>query len=763
MIDDEPASIAPGRGWRRVDRGGLARHLAVALGVGALLALGSGCASTGGLKGRERPPEGPVAAVPVPDEAFPAQLHRVLRDGRPTAERQALLTGVVRRQLARARERLTRRQKDRGVASVVGALYLVRAGELRGEMLADGGDDTLVLALDGVAARGDEGRSAALYELRRFGSAPGKPAYEDASEHLAALETWLVDTRGDDEVGPTERAGREERRAVAKALLLPTDEALQAATKATADWIEAALAFQDQYHRRREAPARREEIVEAVRAMSTGAATMAALQLRHGDAAAAVEAIHGTAADRIAPEGLMQRIVTAARRDDARAWADLLDLFTRKDGRDEETGMDELLVRSAAFSLEVEAFRRDPGSLPIALLLGEDLAALGMGDGAPEVLGDVAEAHPDPLTVGHLLALTTRLVLGEEASDDPESASRAYRAATRLLAVAERDGVRGKTQPSAAQLRVVGARVDARFGELERAKQSLERALVEAPLPSAKRLLATVERRLGHAPRAAQLFTEVAEEAERAGDPLDAADARLALSRVQLDLGARSEAKAALDRALGLVLGARKTVGPERLARAERVLADALDRLGDARGSAAAIDRALSASRGDTREFAVALLDGMALAFSDGDVARARALGKQATSGNLADDDALYLGLWVHFVEKRASESPDGTAASLLAPLEGRGGFHGALAAFASGKIDGAELTRRARTPAERTEAAFYRAVALLVARDPSALPALKEIAAAPTIDLVETELARALVLGAGRKMPGLPPGTLLP
>lgn len=738
------------------------RFLSV-LGVGVVLSLGTGCASTGGHKTRPRPPEGPVSAVAVSEEGFPAQLHRVLRDGQATADRQALLTGVVKRQLARSRDRLARKQKERGVASVVGALYLVRAGELRQEMLADGGDQALALAIDSVAARGDEGRSEALYELRRFGNPPGSPAHADATEHLSALQTWLAETGSDEEVGPTERSGREQRRAVAKALLLPTDEAVRDATKATSAWIDAAIAFQDQYHRRREAPPRREELVEAVRAMGTGAATMAALHLRHGDAASAVEAVHGSAADKIAPDGLMQRIAAAARRDDGRAWRDLLEVFTQKDNHDAETGMDALLVRSAAFAVAVEAYRRDPGALPVALRLGEDLAALGMADGAPHVLGDVAEQHPDPLTVGHLLALTARLVLEEDAADDPESAQRTYRAATRLLQVAERDGVRGKTQPSAAQLRVVGARVDARFGELDLAKQSLERALLEVPLPEAKRLLATVERRLGNAPRAAQLFGEVADASDQSGDHLASADARVALSRIQVDGGATNEARATLHKALQSALVGRRTVSADKTARAERILADVLDRLGETRASAAAVDRALASSRADTREFASALLLGMSLALQNGDVARARALGKQATSGNLADEDALYVGLWLHFVEKRAKATPDGTAASLLGPLEGRGGFAGALAAFAAGKTTDKDLAGKARTPGQKTEAAFYRALSLLAAGDSTADAALKEVAAARTTDLLETELARALVLGDRRKTPGLPPGVAVP
>ncbi|HEU4532937.1 MAG TPA: hypothetical protein VFS00_02420, partial [Polyangiaceae bacterium] len=106
-------------------RRGLARALtalALALPLGAS---SLGCA-TGGAAG-------PAAAKtsPVPDEQFASAVAALLRSRGTSDARPAQLTAVVQRQLIHAGERLAARQRERGLAGVYGALFLVRKGELR--------------------------------------------------------------------------------------------------------------------------------------------------------------------------------------------------------------------------------------------------------------------------------------------------------------------------------------------------------------------------------------------------------------------------------------------------------------------------------------------------------------------------------------------------------------------------------------------------------------------------------------------------------
>src|SRR6185295_6705659 len=115
-----------------------------------------------------------------------ASVHRLLRESKTTPDRLGLLAGVVSRQLVHAGERFTAGQQERGLASLSGALFLVRAGEFRTEMLG-GGAPALSSAISLVAPRGDEGRAIALLTMQSSLIATGTPARKDNDEHLAAL------------------------------------------------------------------------------------------------------------------------------------------------------------------------------------------------------------------------------------------------------------------------------------------------------------------------------------------------------------------------------------------------------------------------------------------------------------------------------------------------------------------------------------------------------------------------------------------------
>jgi hypothetical protein len=84
-------------------------------------------------------PDGPIQPQPVSDEQFGASVLQLLKNPKPSLERQALLAGVVQRQLLRAEDRFLRQRTEEGIAHVIGALLLVRMGEMRPEMIAGPG------------------------------------------------------------------------------------------------------------------------------------------------------------------------------------------------------------------------------------------------------------------------------------------------------------------------------------------------------------------------------------------------------------------------------------------------------------------------------------------------------------------------------------------------------------------------------------------------------------------------------------------------
>jgi hypothetical protein len=735
---------------------GLPRALTLLSGV---LAFCAGCAlsTPPPLPPPPRPPAGPVQPETIGEEAFARSVEALLRDDKPTAQRQALLAGVVRRQMAHATERLKARHTDRGLATVLGGLYLIRAGEYRPEMLQGPGEEALALAAEVVAATGDEGRAQAIYNLHLSVLPEQHPARRDLQEHLDALQRWITEQSEKPGVGPTEAAGMRQRRAMARSLLEPTEEALREARTSIQQWVDAGLVFQAQYRAAPRAPMRREEMVEGVRSISSGAATLTALLLRHGDIGAAAQSIDLAPFRQVAPQGLAQRLNAAAREDDLDAWRELLNLLVRAQDRDEETSVDRALVQAAAFRVASDLYRRDRTSADIGLYLATALAAHGMPEVAPVVLLEPARKHPDARLISQAAELVTGSMLREEEFDDLASARRIFAAARPLLEQADQPALKGRVRPSPARVRLLAAGIEARSGELASARDLLAASARDEPSAEAWRALAEIERQLGSTQGALDHLARLAASPEAQRDPLVRADALLFSSDLHRDQNARDKARADALQAYQLVLAARQAGGGAiNLARAERLLARVLERLGDDSGANRASERALLLTRGDPRQFAVTALEAMARAYVARDLKVARKTGQESFGVQLRDDELVYIALWLQTLERELGVRPDGTAARLLESVEQGPRWSGRLAAWASGKLSDEALTAAARTPSQRTEALFYRALAQRAAGKVSDAEArLREVTRAPTLDLMEAQIARDLLAGNDRRLPG--------
>lgn len=729
--------------------------------LAGVLAIATGCTFGNApppLPPRPQPPSGPIQPEAVADEGFARSVDALLREGQPTAHRQGLLAGVVRRQMTHAVERLKAKQSDRGLASVLGGLYLIRAGEYRPEMLQGPGDEALALAVEAVAATGDEGRARALYELRKGLLPDQHPGRRDIDEHLGALDRWANEQQTKADIGPTEAAGMQQRRTTARSLLDPSDEALDEARSSAQRWVDAGLVFQAQYKSTPRAPLRREEMVEGVRALSSGADTLTALLLRHGDVGGAAQALDGAPFRQIAPKGLVQRLNAAAREDDLGAWRELLEWLVRSMSREEETGVDRALVQAAAFRVSAEIYRRDPTSVDIALHLATHLNAYGMAEVAPAVLVESARKHPDGRVLSLMLETAATSMLHEEESDDPASARRVFAATRALLEIAEQPALKGRVRPSPSRFRLLAAGVEARAGELASARELLATSARDEPSADAWRALAEIERQLGGNQNALNHITQLMTTPEAQRDPLVRAEASLLASDVQRDLGARDKAREEALKAYQLVLSARQAGGaaPGHLARAERLLARVLERLGDDPGAARATERALLLTRGEPRAFAAAALEAASRAYLQRDLKAARKVGQESFGVQLRDDELIYIALWVQLLERELGARPDGTAAKLLASVEQGPRWSGRLALWANGKLSDEALAAAARTPGQRIEALFYRSLSQRAAGKGSDADAgLREVAKSPTLDLIETQVARDLLAGNDRRLPG--------
>ncbi len=732
----------------------------MALALAGPLAAGSlGCATTGAAGART------AKAGPVSDEKFAASVAALLRERQPGPARAELLAAVVQRQLVHAGERLAARQRERGLSSAYGALFLVRSGELRPEMVRGPGERALELAAEAVAATGDEGKALALYNLRRAGLAAGDRSLAELQNHATALRQWSDAFVAKPGVGPHEVAGYRARAAVGRALLEPTEAAMREARAAIGVWGEGGMMFQTpgQLAVRGEQsarPTRREDALEGYRAYASAGLTLAAIHLRHGDAKGAFAAVSGSRVEAITPPALVERLRAAAEGDNAPAFRALLEVFSHALQNADDVGVDRDLLRAAAFGTAVEAYRRDRSSPEVATQLASSLVALGMPEAAPAVLVDAMRADPDPELASAVFETLGRVMWREVEADDAASAHRVFRAAEPLLALGDAPALRGKVRPSSNALRLLAARVEARAGQLGAARVLLASLARQEPSASVYLLAAEVERQL-RAPKAALGYVNAALAGpELRADPIREAEARLLAADLYREQNDAARARQELAAAQAAVMRGRNPAGPRpQLARAERVLARVLDRFGDDAGAARAAARALEAGQSDPDEVSAALLEALARAYVARDLEAARRLARKALAANLGEDSMVYVGIWLQALEREARAKTDGTAAEALAQVKTGPSWPGRLSAWAQGKLNDADLARAARTPGQRLEAQFYGALSRRAAGDAAGSDsALRAVAQAPALDLMEAQIARELVAGAGRRVPGPPP-----
>jgi len=706
----------------------------------------------------------PSGGKHVRDEDFAEAVTRLLRDPTPSPERQALLAGTVERQLAHAVRRFRAHQKQRGLTSVLGALYLLRLGELRPGMFGAEGLHALSLATDMVAAVGDEGKSIALLNLRRAASSLAKAARFDGEEHRKALFQWIQNNSEKPGLSSAELAGMNQVRSTSRALLEVNPEALQDARKNLATWVDSGLAFQAQFRADIHSRPKREEAMEGYRAVTSAAATLTALFLRYGDAEGALDALLESRVDRVASPPLFERLQAVVRRGQAEDWRGLLELYSRSVPRDEESTIDRELLRAAVFNLAIEAYRRDPTAVDIADALALSLVGLGMPEAAPVVLLPAVRAHPEPRLVSHALELVNRVLLWEQQGDDLASAHRVFQASLPLLALADQPALRGKIHPSTSQVRWLAAGMEVHYGDLDAARTLLETVVRQEPSAASHRLLAAVERQQGYGARAVARLAAVSKFSEAQSDAALSADAHLLRADILREQGDREPAYRALVDALKAVLQARSVAKGNALAKTERLLARILERFGEPRAAARAVERGLSAAQGDDAQTSLLLLESVARAYVGHDVEAAQHLVHKAIAQHLSDEARVYLGLWLQALEQETHVRTDGAAREILTTVPLSPAWSGRLAAWATQRISIDELAQAALTPQQRTEALFYRALAARAQGNVKLTERLlREVISAPVVDLFELQIARDLLAGATRRLGSLPKDVVLP
>lgn len=683
-----------------------------------------------------------LAPVPVSDEAFAESVHRLLKEGEHTPERSALLAGAVQRQLAHATTLFDRGEDVRGTNAVVGALYLMRVGEMRPDMFQTESLEALRGAMERFSARGDEGRAMALMMMMQGLLPPGSAEREQLDHHVRALRRWMSETRTG---GDMARLAAEERATIGRSLLEPRVETVEAAAQAINAWVERAVEYNLIYQQTRQLPPRN-EVAEAYKALQAGGETMAALFLRHGRARDALTMLEETSAGKVTSPAFFSRLRAAAVDDTAEDWRLLARDFARLAFGEGELQMDAAVVEAALWGIAVEAYRRDPTSLAVGHILADQLIELDMAEAAPLILRDTLGPEPSVVSLSAVTSTIAEALSLQYQANTLEVARRVFAASKPVLQLADQERYRGRLNPSAAQLRQLMAGIELRSGNVEAAQPLLVDALEAEPTVWGYTMLATLERQVGeidealeHVDRAEKLPT-----ARRL--PLDVVDAKLLRFEILRDGGATEGANAALDQALELALAHRRSGGTKDKVRAERLLARVLDSYGKRSDALRALERALDLAEQNREILGATVLSAVGRALVYKDLRAARAALQTGIKADVDRDDLVYGALWLMFLEEELGEETDGKVERVLLEAIHREGWTAKLARWARGMMGDDALRTGAETHAERVEAEFYIAMKARADGRGDADEELRKVANNPLIDLMEVQIARDIL-----------------
>jgi tetratricopeptide (TPR) repeat protein len=735
------------------------------LAVPALLALSLSTAACGAGRARYGQPahvaeRTTVAGTEVNDDAFANAVRDLLASEPGSRERQLRLQGVVSRQMSRVASRFKARDRERALASLAGAMYLVRAGELTSEMLGPQGYEALRASSEEFAKRGDEGRARATYEmLLRLAGPAQRP---EIKAHLVAIAAWTRDTSGG---GVMQLSGAVEAAAVTRHLLEPSQEARDEAVRATVDFVDKALAVR-QARRTRGVQITRDEGLEAVRALETGTTVLAAIYLRNADAPGAVKAMDGANLREITRPELLRAVEGVVEHPESDRWLELARMLRppprQLRGDDGDFSRDEEMLRLASFVAACEAHRLDPTSPEPAAFVASTLVELGMGEAAPAVLADAVKAQKDPRVVGLGLALTMQAMGRELDAEEPDGVRRTFRAAAPVLSAAE--ALKVKVQPSPAKVYGLMGDIEVREGRLADARTLLEQSVEREKSGSILLSLARIDWHDGKTKRALDRLHEAMGVDDVQKDPALHGEVLLLESDVLRESGDASGARRPLAEALRDLAKARSASEGDDRARLERLIARVLDRFGASASAHKALDRALEAAPRDKRQAAATIGQMVGRALVKGDLAAAREGLSRGLAAELGREDLVYYAFWVRALERAQKVRGDGTAEHVLSQATDDSRWIGRVAAFGVGKLRADQLLAAAQTPSQRAEAVFYTALDKRAAGDTKgADKLLADVVASPGLDLMETALARDMLAGPRATVPGPVPEVGLP
>jgi tetratricopeptide (TPR) repeat protein len=610
----------------------------------------------------------------------------------------------------------------------------------------------LLAAANDSAKVGDAPRAAVLYELAKASGLPSSAATE-VNAHLKAIVDFKAGTKP---ASAILNYGERAREALARATLEPSLLGDKEASSAVIDWISEAAAMDSDGSGA--GLADRDNAIEAYQAVRGGAPMLIALGMMRGNSAFAIDELEAASLGRALPPGMRLRLEAAVGGNSREALLDLYRFFeaARKD-EGNEVAFDKQLALGASFGTARALYEKSSGRLEDVMPLAMSLLDVGMPEVSATLISRSLRLDTPPEALAFSVGVILRAIMELTATGQIDAIASLYDETSHLREIL--------LEPRNRPLLPIHERLVSMVANAEIQSARIDDALIlldglknTAGTPQTFFRLADLQAHRGKWTEAAASLGRAIAIAEKAGDVTSEA-----IGYEHLFLGDRErEDWVNAEKHLGLALARALTArGVDLRGSArpgiERLVARIFEHYGEEQAVLRAFERALELSQGNPEEMTITVTDLARSALTLTSSKMSSLAAAQLDSDSIDRDQKIYVALWHKLTLQARAEKPDGLASGILLTTSPNSAWAGEIRKYAVNAQSVDELSARASTTAERSEAAFYSA---FQSPTPS-LDQLKKVARSDALDLVEVRIAKDRA--APRHAFKLPAGTVLP
>jgi tetratricopeptide (TPR) repeat protein len=595
------------------------------------------------------PGRGPVAptyehrgGAPIADDELPLASASFAFAPPKGAVRKDLARPLADRLLQRAGVLFAKGREQQGLASVRIAAMLLRTQQIAASDLTAPAVAALEVAVNGPAARGEEGPSLGLYSF--WSSA--RPDDARPKVHLENLEAWGT-PQGDG--GFLIGASREARRRSDALTYAPTIEGRAAADGALYRWMDGVVLFKDR-EGKRNLDRYGDEAYAAVTGYRQAGLRLVAGHLRDGDLEGAIVAIDDSRAEGFIPEDMRQTLGAGS---SAAAYRELIGTCAKYAKIE---GLDETLS-DAVLGVGLLGTGEHPTDAMLAEVTARGFLLAGEGDAAPAILARALLGTKDePRRPGTKELTRTLTVISAGVRDfadreDWDAARRTYANASPILEAADKVG--GVATQVAAFRTLVGF-LEAEAGKPAAARPLFEASIATEPNAAAYAGLAQLDVREGKLAEARQWLDKALAVEGMQTDAGLHADVLAAAGDVARRTGDVAKARAHYEHALRVLVNLRAVTKGAVAADVGRRIAAVLAHVEGAAEQEDVYASAAESVANDPRLLAWVARQRFLRPLRTSDSKRAHAAFARGVDLGLRGIDALEIAVMVRAIDKRA-------------------------------------------------------------------------------------------------------------